>query len=327
MTKMTILYSSSEIHAGIKHLFGQPNARERRVALVAYVGGDGESYLPHPEGLHLICSPSPGGTDPDTLRRLLKRGARVEFANGLHMKVYWSRSRGCIITSANASSNALGVSSLKEAGVFLPPGVVKIDQLIKYAHAKPIQPSDLRRLDRLAGEHTKNMGRRDSSKKQPLDFLDWYSSRHRSEWKIVASDELVTGNPKATKEQTLSEYGRKDPNKWVAVKRGRIRPNDWLLSYATTDAGAKFAEWLYADFVVKGDLKERRFYDRNYPYYVVQVNSPTRYPLPPFKITPAFRSALNKALEQYLPKRDMDAKSNVVSVRFLDLIARGMKAK
>src|SRR4030043_394789 len=104
MKNMQILYSSAEIHAGIKRLFSEPSPHDRRIALVAYVGSDGESYLPHPNGLRVICSPSAGGTDPETLRRLMKRGARVEFSDALHMKVYWSRNRGCIIASANASS-------------------------------------------------------------------------------------------------------------------------------------------------------------------------------------------------------------------------------
>jgi len=130
MNRIKILYSSADIHAGIKRLFSQPSPRDRRVTLVAYVGSDGESYLPHPDGLRVICSPSAGGTDPETLRRMIKRGATVEFSDGLHMKVYWSRNRGCIITSANASSSALGVSSLKEAGIWPPPRVIKIDKLI-----------------------------------------------------------------------------------------------------------------------------------------------------------------------------------------------------
>src|SRR5664280_293419 len=164
MKRNKILYSSADIHAGIKRLFSQPNSSDRRVALVAYVGSDGESYLPHPENLRVICSPSAGGIDPDTLRSLMKRNAKVEFSDNLHMKIYWSRNRGCIITSANASSSALGVSSLKEAGIWLPPGIDKIDQLIKYANPRPINPSELRKLDTQSKERKKNIGERKPQK-------------------------------------------------------------------------------------------------------------------------------------------------------------------
>lgn len=327
MTKTRILYSSADIHAEIKRLFGEPGARERRVALVAYVGSDGESYLPHPKGLRLICSPSPGGTDPDTLRRLMTRKADVAFSDKLHMKVYWSSTRGCLIASANASSNALGVSGLKEAGVALPPGAVDIDKLIRYASPRPVKRGELQSLDRLAGRHTKSIGRRAGERKEPVNFLDWYASPQRSRWKIAPFNERIPGNPKAVTEQSLSEYGHKKPRTWVSAKQGRFIENEWVLTYLEAKRGAQLPGWMYADFIVKVGSKERRFYDRGCPYYVVQVNPPTRYPLPPFKITPAFRRALNKAVEQYPAKQVIGAKSNLVPSRLLDLIAEDMKAK
>jgi hypothetical protein len=148
MQKSVLLYTSAEIHTCIKRLFGQPSADDKRVALVAYVGSDGEKYRPHPEGLRLICNPSAGGTDPDTLRSLLKRKATVEISDRLHMKVYWSKNRGCVITSANASSNALGKGGLKEAGIWLPSRAVDVGRLIRYAQPRKLRESDLRQLDK-----------------------------------------------------------------------------------------------------------------------------------------------------------------------------------
>jgi len=193
MKKVTVLYSSDEIHAAIKRIFSEPSTQDRRVALVAFVGGDGESYLPHPKGLRVICSPSPGGTDPDTLRRLLKRGAKVEFSNKLHMKVYWSRSRGCIISSANASSSALGVAGLREAGAYFPPGLVDIDRLIKYASPRLVRRSDLHKLDRRSREHKKKVGNEEEKKGKAPEFLDWYNSPHRSKWKMAWFGREVSG--------------------------------------------------------------------------------------------------------------------------------------
>ncbi len=142
-----VLYTSSDIHTRIKHIFGQPGKSDRRVALVAYVGTDGSNYLPHPEGLRVICNLSPGGTDPDTLRQLLKDKAKVQVSDRLHMKVYWSKNRGCVITSANASSNALGKDGLREAGVWLPSRTVDIDRLIRYASPRKLSERELRQLD------------------------------------------------------------------------------------------------------------------------------------------------------------------------------------
>jgi len=320
MTKKALLYSSAAIHARIKQLFGQPSANDQRVALVAYVGGDGEKYLPHPEGLRLICSPSAGGTDPDTLRQLIKRGAKVEFSDSLHMKVYWSKNRGCVITSANASSSALGRSGLKEAGVWFPAGLVDIKKLIRYAQPRSVRESELRKLDRLSREHKKNIGIQNKKKAAP-DFLQWYSAPYRSSWKIVWSIEEITGTAIAVKEQTNIEYGHKEPHNWVSVGKKRVRSNDWILSFFFTERGVKLVEWIYVDFLVKVSPKEKRYYDRKWPYHAVQVHPPSKYPLPPFQITPRFRKALSAAVKNFTPDRIKDAKTDKPSVRLLKLIA------
>src|SRR2546430_10883751 len=52
-----------------------------------------------------------------TLDRLRRRKAKIFKSERLHMKVYWSSRKGCVICSANASGSALGGSSQKEAGV------------------------------------------------------------------------------------------------------------------------------------------------------------------------------------------------------------------
>jgi hypothetical protein len=94
------------------------------VALVAYVGGEAQAFLPDPNGLELVCWLQPGATDALTLGRLKKRGAILFKSKKLHMKVYWSSRKGCVVCSANASGNALGGGGLIEAGVRLPPGAV-----------------------------------------------------------------------------------------------------------------------------------------------------------------------------------------------------------
>jgi hypothetical protein len=327
MKNVNILYSSDQIHSAIKKLFSEPGTQDRRVALVAYVGGDGESYLPHSESLRLICSPSPGGTDPDTLRRMLKRGANVEFSDKLHMKVYWSRDRGCIITSANASSSALGVSGLKEAGVYLPPGLVDIDKLIRYASPRDVSQSDLHKLDQRVRAYKRNVGNKGQQKGKAPDFLDWYTSLHRSKWKIAWFGEEVNGTAKAAKEMTYSEYGLKEPYTWGSISKGRVRKTDWLLSFFLTNRGIKSVKWIYVDFIVKISPREERYYFRDWPYHAVQVHTPSRYPLPPFRITAQFRKGLHHAIKRYSHERLMQTKSNLPPVRLLNFISEEIKSR
>jgi hypothetical protein len=327
MKKPMLLYSSAEIHARIKRLLGQPSAGDKRVALVAYVGGDGERYLPHPEGLRLICNPSAGGTDPDTLRQLIKRGAIVEISDSLHMKVYWSRNRGCVITSANASSSALGRSGLKEAGIWLPAGAVNIDRLIRYAHPRILRESDLRRLDAQSREHKKTFGERGKKKKSARDFLKWYSAPHRSTWKVSWADDVIAGTANTVKEQTATEYGHRKPHVWVSTGKNRVRRNDWLLSFTFTGRGIRSVRWIYVDFVVKISPKEKRYYYRDWPYHAVQVNPPSKYPLPPFQITAQFRKALSAATKAYTADRIKKAKTDIPSVRLIDLIADELSSR
>ena len=113
----------------VKRIFSQE--RGRRVALVAFVGRSAEAYLPRPAGLELVCWPQAPGTNPATIEFLLRRRVNIRFAKRLHMKVYWTRSKGAVIASTNLSTNAYGAGALHEAGVFVPSASIKIDS---YSH-------------------------------------------------------------------------------------------------------------------------------------------------------------------------------------------------
>ena len=116
---MKILYGSEMIRAAIVDLFGKATKFDRRVVLVAYIGKDHAKFLLNPAGIQIVCNPTPGATSPIAVSELQQLGADIYFSDKLHMKVYWSQKKGCVITSANLSQNALGVRGLKEAGVFL----------------------------------------------------------------------------------------------------------------------------------------------------------------------------------------------------------------
>jgi hypothetical protein len=236
------------------------------------------------------------------------------------MKVYWSKNRGCVITSANASSNALGKNGLKEAGIWLPSRAVNIRRLIGYSTPRKIRATDFYRLDREAREHKKNSRKASKIRSPAPDFVQWCTAPYRSVWKIACIDTEVTGVAKVAKERSYSEYGHKEPHTWASCRRNRVRKADWLLTFTHTERGAKSAHWLYVDLVVKVSRQEGRYYYRGFPYHAVQVNSPSKYPSPPFQITSRFVRALSTAVKHFTVDRILDAKTDSPSVRLLKLI-------
>ena len=109
---MKLLHTSAAVREAIIDL--SSSANKRRVAVVGFVGDGAEPYLPRPNGIELYCWPKAGGTNPNVLRRLAKKGVRVRFVDSLHMKVYWAADKGAFVTSANLSTNAMGMGDLKE---------------------------------------------------------------------------------------------------------------------------------------------------------------------------------------------------------------------
>jgi hypothetical protein len=60
---VTILYTSKEVRSAIADIFRRGKSG-RRVAISAYVGDGADSYLPFPEKIQVICSPTPGQQTP-----------------------------------------------------------------------------------------------------------------------------------------------------------------------------------------------------------------------------------------------------------------------
>jgi hypothetical protein len=84
----TILYNSSEIGDCIKKIMANPLDGQRRVVLVAYIGRDYASFLPDPKDIEIVCSPTPGATRAEAVAGLQRVGAKIQFSDKLHMKVY-----------------------------------------------------------------------------------------------------------------------------------------------------------------------------------------------------------------------------------------------
>jgi hypothetical protein len=315
---MKILYSSGELYDAIKTVLENPQPQDRRVALVAFIGGQAQAFLPDPKGLEIVCWLQPGSTDALTLDRLRKRKATIYKSEGLHMKVYWSSRSGCVISSANASGNALGGGRQKEAGVWFPPDVVDIERLWTYAKPKPIKDSDLKRLTRLSEQAPWHNVRR--SQEPPPDFLEWQHVTGRRDWKLGWWDVVAPFANDAVK-QAKQSYGVTEPNDFVNVKRGQIHPRDWILLFVLP--GGTNVRWMYADFVIKVSPSDKAAFDKDYPFQAVEA-TPT-HPRPPFELDKSFRRAFKKAIKIYGATRIESAASLRPTKSLLDLIAKNMR--
>lgn len=194
---MKMLYTSAELKRAISDLLSDPEPGDRRVVMVAYVGGRAEAFWPDPQNLEIVCWLQPGATDPLTLARLRKRQAILFKSDRLHMKVYWSSRKWCVICSANASGSALGNTSQKETGVLLARGEVDIERLWSYAQPTEIEQVDLGRLA-LSTKRLKPRSMSGNQKGAP-DFLEWREFRIDN-WKLSSrmsfrETVLFTGTP------------------------------------------------------------------------------------------------------------------------------------
>ena len=313
---MEILYSSNELRDAIKKILANPEADDRRVALVAYVGGQAQAFLPHPRGLEIVCWLQPGSSDPQTIERLIRRGAKVYKSERMHMKVYWSSRRGCVICSANASGNALGGGIQKEAGVLLPPNTVDIQRLWDYVKPKLIRPVHLKRLT-LEGNRTPSHYL-NLTKEQPADFLEWRTFCSPTGWKLGSWD-VVSDFAREAVTIAKQMYG-KYPSDYLFVKQGELKENDWVLTIkvpSVTRIG-----WMKTDFIIPVPPEDDTF-DRDYPFQAVQAFPPTHY-RPPFKLDAAFRKALKKAIKAF-GIEELDAlRCRPPPKSLLDIIAKNM---
>jgi hypothetical protein len=283
-----MLYSSAEVRSAIVSLFRVAGAK--RIAISAFVGDGAEAYLPYPKGLRLICCPAPGATNPNTLRRLISNGVKVEFVDRLHMKIYWSDDRGAVVTSANLSTNAMGIGGLKEAGVLLPANAIDIQRILKHLKTRPAKP-ELRRLDIGHREYVKRLPK-PPGKRTNNSYIEWFESPARELWKFFVYTELSYDLSDTAVQTVKLEFGRK-PYNWIWSELPRVRENDWILCVYRRGKRVNQIHWLIADRVFNVPKSDRNF-DPEYPYEVVQIHEPKRYPPSPFSIDRQFRSALKR---------------------------------
>ncbi len=312
---MKILYNSAEVCEAIHDVFAGPSKDAERIALVAYVGAEAEAFLPDPHGLKIVCCLQPGATDPQVLIRLRDRGAVIYKSDRLHMKVYWARAKGCVITSANASQAAMGASSQKEAGVLLSAEQVDVRKLWDYAAPEPIEDKDLRELESRADREPGGSSKQNLE--PALSFRAWRLHQLKG-WKLAGWDGDASFADEAM-QKAKQTFGVESPYDFVNCARGQFKLHDWALSFDCSN-GTQLS-WLYIDFVVK--LSESYpEYEEDFPYQAVQARKPKNCARPPFKIDPPLVKAFKRALKQYGADKIGEEFSSAPTEDFLDLIEK-----
>lgn len=288
-----ILYSSADVRNKIIELF--ETSRSRRVAITAFVGDGADTYIPNPAGVHLICWPKAGGTNPDAIRQLIDRGAKVYLCKSLHMKLYWTKDKGAVITSANLSQNALGSGNLREIGIWIEPGQLDIDRVLDSINYRKVTKNDLYELDYGHREyHIQNRYKR--SENQILTYPDWYGSAHRTLWRICWWSGSNVHLAKAARPLLYRKYGVTDAQDFfTSTKQSDYLRNNWVLCFTDYKRRLVSFSWMYIDQVVRVNRSDKQAYDPGFPYQFIQVWPLKRYPLPPFKLDNRFREAFQAA--------------------------------
>jgi hypothetical protein len=287
-----VLYTSEAVRQAIREVLGAKTGR--RVAVAAFVGRGAEAYIPAAKGVELYCWPAVPGTNPDALAHLQGRlGVEVYLVERLHMKVYWSASRGAVITSANLSSNALGHGDLREAGIRLPRGAVDIARLLKPLKKMRLTAQKLTQLRAAYRKEREKNPARSSGRNEQLTFAEWYKGRPREPWKLAPYYGGMASS-QAIRQYARTEGGKRDVENWVSTRRDELAQNDYVLCVDVSDERvAKTPEWLFVSKIVHVATTDPA-YERGFPYQAGQLDPLKFYRRPPFRIDAQFRRALRQ---------------------------------
>ena len=277
--------------------------------MVAFVGSGAERFIPRPKGLTLVCWNKPGCTDADTIRHLIELGVEVFFSDDLHMKVYWSATRGAVLGSANLSSNGLGEGGLVELAVKVPSDMVPAERILARLAKVKATPSRLDDLEhRTIAYRSANAGETvfggPATAAPPPSFTDWYNAPTRKTWRLFAYDDSTLRLGEQGKEK-LKERGYEKAEDYWTGDDGQTDPYRWLLSVnVKSKAGA--VAWSCGDFRfrMKSDDPE---YTRDWPYFAIQLRPTVKYGKPPFALDAATKKAIRQVLDAEGVKDDASA--------------------
>lgn len=295
-------YRSDEVYRCMEMLFRDPGKNQRRVVAVAYVGDDAPSLLPDPAGIEIICSPTAGATSASAIGKLNEKGALVSFAERLHMKVYWSEGRGCLVTSANLTRNAMGRGGLHEAGVLLSDRDVPIDKILtSIGKLTPARGSALTKLERETRAHDAARSIVSTGRTPQRTYPEWYSEHKAGGtvadtlWKLGWWQIDKLGPCKEARARAPARAnGAKEPFDCFNVQRNQVQRYDWILTFKLAKKLVDF-DWRMAEDVLRVSPKDKRAYEKEYPFQVVQYRPNRLCPTPPFQADKSFRDAFNRA--------------------------------
>jgi len=328
---MDVLYTTSALATKIKSMF--KNSKGRRVVIVAFIGSKADHFLPNQKGVEIYCWPKPGGTNPKTLKTLIKNGAVLKFVDRVHMKVYWTSDQGAVITSANLSTSALGENGLREIGVHVPSSNIDIDKIVKSLNTYDVTSKKLQELEveysRLPGNFREKNG-------ADHTFIEWFNQKGiRQPFHLgwFYDNDKVSLAVKA-KQEAKELWGTDKMYDWMNVSKTAatgIRESLWMLSFSLGPFDDAFVikassvheiGWFYADLIVP-ILKSEDDYSDEWPYQVVQAKPRLFNAGKPFEDKdPKFKKAFKKAVLEYGREKIIAKKSLVPNSKLIDLIAK-----
>ena len=290
-----ILVGNEAIRNAVRDIMRSRDAK--KIIVVAFVGAGAERYIlgrtANANRLQVICWDKEGCTNPETIRTLRDRGVQVRFARNLHMKLYWAENRGAVIGSANLSNNGLGDKGLHELAVRVAASEVDIRGLLNTVESQAVTPALLADLFRRTADYRRRNHGSDVFDKTiatPITFEEWLVSR-QPVWKFFVYREHYTEDPAALAEHpAFNLQGSADY--WSGTS-WHTTPSEWLLH---VDVNNWEIKWAMADYQIPMTRKDPNRQPPSETHYAVQT---TQKPgLPPFRLTPTFRSAVRQFVER-----------------------------
>ena len=287
MNRPVVLFATKDIREFVARILNGP-ATERRVALVAFVGRAPTRIASQITGVEVVCWPEPGATSGDGVSDLLRAGATVRFAHGMHRKVYWSEFRGALVGSANLSWSALGSGANAEACVYFPDSAeVPIAELLQnLAWDRKDFEKRLAELD-AAAEPRDRFGEPDT---EAPTFTQWCASWKAHDagdgppprrWKVsVWSDNKIAHSQRSIV-TARDDFGMDKPADFTtAAEAQTYAVGDWVLQVRLGNHRLSRPSWLRVQRVFEVPRSETDSYDEGFPFHAIEFDRSDRQPAP-----------------------------------------------
>jgi hypothetical protein len=309
---MVVITSKSEMRQALSRILA-PSQPSRRI-VSAFIGlGEQLDALPQDlSSVDVTCWLKPGGTDPNALRLMASRGARLSEVEDLHMKAYWSAAGG-LVGSANLTTNGFLEDGLHEVLVECPAGT--LDALTANLALIPISEDRLRQFEK---EHVRYLAKNDGhsffsdgqSNREVNTFEEWRNSFARTPWRIHLFTETYKNISAASREK-LGALRSPKAELFFADDTEEFSADAWvLLVDATLKKDSSWGmRWMYTHF--RSELRVgddgREFGGIEW----VQAFPSSFYGAEPFELSEGTKRAIRRALDEHgklAPASDVDTR-------------------